>query len=89
MGGKYKGSWTSQGPVASARWSLRPRSQGPADPYRPATREDALPYVAVGQENSAPLELYYEDHGSGRAVVPIEIEGGPHNIGWTHPDESE
>lgn len=25
--------------------------------------------VAVGQENSTPIELYYEDHGSGPAVV--------------------
>ena len=35
------------------------------------TREDVMPYVAVGQENSAPLELYYEDHGSGQPVVLI------------------
>jgi non-heme chloroperoxidase len=27
--------------------------------------------VTVGQENSAPIELYYEDHGSGPAVVLI------------------
>ena len=25
--------------------------------------------IVVGQENSAPIELYYEDHGSGPAVV--------------------
>ena len=25
--------------------------------------------VTVGQENSTPIELYYEDHGSGPAVV--------------------
>ena len=30
-----------------------------------------MPYVAVGQENSAPVELYYEDHGSGQPVVLI------------------
>ena len=28
-----------------------------------------MPYIAVGQENSGPIELYYEDHGSGRPVV--------------------
>jgi non-heme chloroperoxidase len=28
-------------------------------------------YVTVGQENSAPIELYYEDHGSGKPVVLI------------------
>ena len=28
-------------------------------------------YVKVGQENSTPIEVYYEDHGSGRPVVLI------------------
>jgi non-heme chloroperoxidase len=30
-----------------------------------------MPYVTVGQENSVPIELYYEDHGSGQPVVLI------------------
>lgn len=30
-----------------------------------------MPHVTVGQENSGPIELYYEDHGSGRPVVLI------------------
>jgi non-heme chloroperoxidase len=30
-----------------------------------------MPYVKVGQENSGPIELYYEDHGSGMPVVLI------------------
>ena len=30
-----------------------------------------MPFVTVGQENSAPVELYDEDHGSGRPVVLI------------------
>jgi non-heme chloroperoxidase len=30
-----------------------------------------MPFVTVGEENSAPIELYYEDHGSGRPVVLI------------------
>jgi len=30
-----------------------------------------MPFVTVGQENSMPIELYYEDHGSGRPVVLI------------------
>ena len=30
-----------------------------------------MPYVAVGRENSAEIELYYEDHGSGRPVLLI------------------
>src|SRR5262245_60175487 len=28
-------------------------------------------YITVGAENSTPVELYYEDHGSGRAEVLI------------------
>lgn len=30
-----------------------------------------LPYVAVGMENSGPINLYYEDHGAGSPVVLI------------------
>ena len=30
-----------------------------------------MPYVPVGTENHAPIELYYEDHGSGQPVVLI------------------
>jgi non-heme chloroperoxidase len=30
-----------------------------------------MPHVAVGRENSGDIELYYEDHGSGRPVVLI------------------
>ncbi len=30
-----------------------------------------MPYVAVGKENSADIELYYEDHGTGDPVVLI------------------
>jgi pimeloyl-ACP methyl ester carboxylesterase len=30
-----------------------------------------MPYVTVGRENSGPVEIYYEDHGSGRPVVLI------------------
>jgi non-heme chloroperoxidase len=30
-----------------------------------------MPYVTVGQENSGPIALYYEDHGSGKPVVLI------------------
>jgi non-heme chloroperoxidase len=30
-----------------------------------------MPYVMVGQENSGPTELYYEDHGAGQPVVLI------------------
>jgi len=30
-----------------------------------------MPFVTVGEENSAPIQLYYEDHGSGSPVVLI------------------
>jgi non-heme chloroperoxidase len=30
-----------------------------------------MPYVSVGKENSADIELYYEDHGSGNPIVLI------------------
>ena len=30
-----------------------------------------MPYIKVGQENSGAIELYYEDHGSGKPVVLI------------------
>jgi pimeloyl-ACP methyl ester carboxylesterase len=30
-----------------------------------------MPYITVGQENSTSIDLYYEDHGTGRPVVLI------------------
>jgi non-heme chloroperoxidase len=30
-----------------------------------------MPHVSVGAENSGAIEIYYEDHGSGRPVVLI------------------
>ncbi|MFE1465695.1 alpha/beta fold hydrolase [Streptomyces nigra] len=30
-----------------------------------------MPYITVGQQNSTAIDLYYEDHGSGQAVVLI------------------
>ena len=30
-----------------------------------------MPYVTVGKENSGDIELYYEDHGSGRPIILI------------------
>jgi non-heme chloroperoxidase len=30
-----------------------------------------MPYITVGQENSGNIDLYYEDHGSGKPVVLI------------------
>ncbi len=30
-----------------------------------------MPYITVGSENHAPIEIHYEDHGSGRSIVLI------------------
>lgn len=30
-----------------------------------------MPYIEVGKENSTPINLYYEDHGSGQPIVLI------------------
>ncbi|MGC4786459.1 alpha/beta fold hydrolase [Micromonospora sp. DT178] len=30
-----------------------------------------MPFITVGTENSAPVDLYYEDHGSGQPIVLI------------------
>ncbi len=32
-----------------------------------------MPYVNVGQENSGPIDSYYEEHGSGTPVVLIHV----------------
>jgi non-heme chloroperoxidase len=108
-----------------------------------------MPYLKVGSEDSAEIEIHYNHHGAGKPVVPaadaspyasyacvdtwltdfradlpkidvptlvvhgtadrilpfqataarlrdeqliedltvVEVADGPHNIGWTHPDE--
>lgn len=30
-----------------------------------------MPYVTVGNENSEPINIHYEDHGSGQPIVLI------------------
>src|SRR2546430_8891964 len=35
------------------------------------TERSAMPFVSVGQDNSASIDLYYEDHGAGPPVVLI------------------
>ncbi|WP_189805827.1 alpha/beta fold hydrolase, partial [Streptomyces tanashiensis] len=30
-----------------------------------------MPYITVGQENTTPIELYFEDQGAGQPVVLI------------------
>ena len=31
-----------------------------------------MPYITVGKENSSDIELYYEDHGSGRTCCHLD-----------------
>ena len=52
------------------------RSNGPSadrrGPGHPSQRKETpLPVVTVGQEDSADVGIYYEDHGAGQRVVPI------------------
>jgi non-heme chloroperoxidase len=37
----------------------------------PTTSQESRSFITVGQENSTPIDLYYEDHGSGKPVVLI------------------
>ena len=39
--------------------------------YGPRGKITRMAHINVGQENSAPIDLYYEDHGSGQPVVMI------------------
>src|SRR5689334_15133113 len=62
----------------SRRDALTLAAAGLAAPLLPAisfaeTRKEtnSMSYIKVGQENSQPIEIYYEDHGSGSAVVLI------------------
>jgi non-heme chloroperoxidase len=48
-----------------------------ATEYGARLQEKSMPFITVGTENSAPIDLYYEDHGSGQPVVLIH--GFPFN----------
>ena len=62
-----------------------------------------MPFVTVGEENSAPIKIALV-HGDADRILPypstaarlpgliadlttVTIPGGPHNIPWTFPDE--
>jgi non-heme chloroperoxidase len=38
---------------------------------RSSEKKFAMAYINVGKENSSPIDLYYEDHGTGKPVVLI------------------
>src|SRR3984957_10857647 len=58
-------------------WRSRPGPTCPGDrscvgPIAPfSERRASMPFVKVGTENSADIEIYYEDHGAGQPVVLI------------------
>ncbi len=61
-------------PYASRAETL---TESPPSTHSERNREPMSSYIKVGQENSTPIELYYEDHGSGSPVVLIH--GWPMN----------
>src|SRR5580704_8584047 len=72
------GQSSASGNSISRRGSLALAAAGLTAPLLPTfslaqTRKENRPMsvIKVGQENSTPIEIYYEDHGSGPAVVLI------------------
>jgi pimeloyl-ACP methyl ester carboxylesterase len=59
--------------VAAPLLSALPSTAAAAesDPFQGAGKAATSSRIRVGQENSTPIELYYEDHGSGSPVVLI------------------
>jgi non-heme chloroperoxidase len=58
--------------LATPLLSALPLAAGAQQYSPPANRSNSMNgFVKVGQENSTPIELYYEDHGSGSPVVLI------------------
>src|SRR3984893_7613189 len=69
---------SASGNSISRRDSLALAAAGLTAPLLPTfssaqTRKESSPmsFIKVGQENSTPIEIYYEDHGSGAPVVLI------------------
>ena len=68
----------ASGNSISRRDSLKLAAAGLTAPLLPTfslaqTSKESSPMsvIKVGQENSTPIEIYYEDHGSGSPVVLI------------------
>jgi pimeloyl-ACP methyl ester carboxylesterase len=77
-GAAHSGRSSASGRNVSRRDSLALAAAGLTAPLLPTfsfaqTRKKVSPmsYIKVGQENSQPIEIYYEDHGSGSPVVLI------------------
>ena len=64
--------FVAAGVAASLLLPHTSRAKSPESSTHPESkREPMSSYIKVGQENSAPIEVYYEDHGSGAPVVLI------------------
>jgi non-heme chloroperoxidase len=77
-GGADSGRSLASGNSISRRNSLALAAAGLTAPLLPTfslaqTRKESSPVsvIKVGKENSTPIEIYYEDHGSGSPVVLI------------------
>lgn len=55
----------------ASRLETTPSANGYSPPAQNTRRDLMSSYIKVGQENSTPIEVYYEDHGSGPPVVLI------------------
>ena len=42
--------------------------------------------ITVGRQNSADIESYARLPALFKDLTAVAVEGGPHNIAWTHPD---
>src|SRR3984957_1955410 len=62
-----RGSRRAGGPLPIRSGSLRP----PEVAMTNVIAQNLRSYIEVGEENSTPIDLYYEDHESGRPVVLI------------------
>src|SRR3954463_4137866 len=63
--------WAAATPHATAtrRPAAKPECRRTDDEHHQG--EEAMPRINVGIENDAPIEIHYEDHGSGQPVVLI------------------
>src|SRR5258708_19954207 len=57
--------------ISTPTESLRSARARLCQQSRARRKETFMPYISVGKENSGPIDLYYEDHSSGRPVVLI------------------
>jgi hypothetical protein len=57
--------------VPAATLAASTKNETTDSPRKAANSANQGQYITVGKENDANIELYYEDHGSGRPVVLI------------------